>query len=145
MIDHTCSYNWQNGNPKRNIKRNSREHFSYRWQNNNPRWNNKRNSQEHRFYRAVLKKNPKVHRRKENPTTKNSRSQHECFRIRKVWRVKSAVVKTNSVFYSVFVVMWRCSPINLHSSTIPAHLPKPKYKLSFIISTKYYYAGCTPS
>jgi len=33
---------------------------------------------------TVLKKNPKVHRRKENPTTKNSRSQHECFRIRKV-------------------------------------------------------------
>ncbi len=56
---------------------------------------------------TVLKKNPKVHRRKENPTTKNSRSQHECFRIRKVWRVKSAVVKTNSVFYSVLVVMWR--------------------------------------
>ena len=82
---------------------------------------------------TVLKKNPKVHRRKENPTTKNSRSQHECFRIREVWRVKSiksiksiksakshesrvtsqesrvksAVVKTNSVFYSVLVVMWR--------------------------------------
>ena len=56
---------------------------------------------------TVLKKNPKVHRRKENPTTKNSRSQHECFRIREVWRVESAVVKTNSVFYSVLVVMWR--------------------------------------
>ena len=31
--------------------------------------------------------------------------------------------------------IWRCFPINLHSSTISAYLPKPKYKLSCIIST----------
>ena len=31
--------------------------------------------------------------------------------------------------------IWRCFPISLHSSTISAYLPKPKYKLSYIIST----------
>ena len=47
---------------------------------------------------TVLKKNPKVHRRKENPrfhTVNASVSESE----------RSAVVKTNSVFYSVLVVM----------------------------------------
>ena len=28
MIDHTCSCNWQNDNPKWNTTRNSQEHFS---------------------------------------------------------------------------------------------------------------------
>ena len=47
-----------------------------------------------------------------------------------------------------FIVFWLLCDVNmmlLHSSTISAHLPKPKYKLSYIISTNYYYAGCTPS
>ena len=47
-----------------------------------------------------------------------------------------------------FIVFWLLCDVNmmlLHSSTISAHLPKPKYRLSYIIYTNYYYAGCTPS
>ena len=64
---------------------------------------NKNNPRSHPTKRV---KNPRVHRKRKrkerNPTSKNSRSQMtKC----STENPRSAVVKTNSVFYSVLVVM----------------------------------------
>ena len=90
MIYHTCSSRWQNSIPKWDDKMNPQETF----------YCNKNNPRSHPTKQACKESKSPQKERKSN--VQFTKSNDQVFK-----NPRSAVVKTNSVFYSVLVVMWR--------------------------------------